>query len=70
MDCSKGCLEWSYLTICAIPDNFWCMYLIEAGSSPLEVPLDLCSVLVDRPVLLAVALFVGAIAWLHSLDLA
>ena len=46
------------------------MRQIEAGSSPLVVPPDLGSALVDRPVLLAVALLVGAFAWLHSLDLA
>ena len=62
VECSKGRLEleWTHLNliICAIPNNFWRMCQIEAGSSPLVVPLDLGSALVDRPVLLAVALFV------------
>ena len=31
----QGLPQWSHLTICTIPDNFWCMCLIEAGSSPL-----------------------------------
>ena len=25
VECSKGRLEWTHLTICAIPDNFWRM---------------------------------------------
>ena len=55
VECSKGRLEWTHLTICAIPDNFWRMCPIEAASSLLVVPSDLCGALVDRPVLLAVA---------------
>ena len=70
VECSKGRLEWTHLTICAIPDDFWRMSPIEAASSLLVVPPDLGSAPVNRPVILAVALLVGAFAWLHSLDLA
>ena len=33
VECPKGRLEWTHLTICAIPDNFWRMCPIKACSS-------------------------------------
>ena len=37
VECSKGRLEWTHLTICAIPDNFWNMCPIEPAARFLPV---------------------------------